>query len=140
MKYDIGSTNMHNKIQEWRDLFEELGDDLMLYEHLLDEGRKLHNDPLPEDQRIESNRVSRCQYDLFVGIHENRFKAYSNGMIASGYAYMLLDIFNSVPLSEVAECDPVNIGKSIGVKEILSAQRGNGFFQMMDIMKAQANE
>ena len=61
-------------------------------------------------------------------------------MIASGYAYLLIDIFNSVALKEVAQCDPVNIGQSIGIKEILSAQRGNGFFQMMDLMKEQANE
>ena len=140
MKYDIGSTNMHNKIQEWRDLFEELGDDVMLYEHLIDEGRKLQTNPLPEELRTEQNRVSRCQYDLFVARHEDKFKAYSNGMIAGGYAYMLLDIFNSVTLEEVAQCDPAEIGKSIGVKEILSAQRGNGFFQMMDLMKEQANE
>ena len=140
MKYDIGSTNMHNKIQEWRDLFEELGDDVMLYEHLIDEGRKLQTNPLPEELRTEQNRVSRCQYDLFVARHEDKFKAYSNGMIAGGYAYMLLDIFNSVTLEEVAQCDPAEIGKSIGVKEILSAQRGNGFYQMMDLMKEQANE
>ena len=131
---------MHNKIQEWRDLFEELGDDVMLYEHLIDEGRKLQTNPLPEELRTEQNRVSRCQYDLFVARHEDKFKAYSNGMIAGGYAYMLLDIFNSVTLEEVAQCDPAEIGKSIGVKEILSAQRGNGFFQMMDLMKEQANE
>jgi|TARA_B100000131_G_C18081201_1_gene598323 sulfur transfer protein SufE len=131
---------MHNKIQEWRDLFEELGDDVMLYEHLIDEGRKLQSNPLPEELRTEQNRVSRCQYDLFVARHEDKFKAYSNGMIAGGYAYMLLDIFNSVTLEEVAQCDPAEIGKSIGVKEILSAQRGNGFYQMMDLMKEQANE
>lgn len=131
---------MHNKIQEWRDLFEELGDDVMLYEHLIDEGRKLQTNPLPEELRTEQNRVSRCQYDLFVARHEDKFKAYSNGMIAGGYAYMLLDIFNSVTLEEVAQCDPAEIGKSIGVKEILSAQRGNGFYQMMDLMKEQANE
>ena len=131
---------MQAKITEWRNLFEELGDDVMLYEHLIDEGRKLQKDPLPEELRIEKNRVSRCQYDLFVGRHEDKFKAYSNGMIAGGYAYMLLDIFNSVTLEEVAQCDPAEIGKSIGVKEILSAQRGNGFYQMMDLMKEQANE
>ena len=131
---------MQAKITEWRNLFEELGDDVMLYEHLIDEGRKLQKYPLQEELRIEKNRVSRCQYDLFVGRHEDKFKAYSNGMIAGGYAYMLLDIFNSVTLEEVAHCDPSEIGQSIGVKEILSAQRGNGFYQMMDLMKEQANE
>ena len=131
---------MHNKIQEWRDLFEELGDDMMLYEHLMDEGRKLQTNPLPEELRTEQNRVSRCQYDLFVARHEDKFKAYSTGMIASGYAYLLVDIFNSVPLEEVAVCDPKQVGESLGIKEILSAQRGNGFFQMMDLMKVQAGE
>lgn len=131
---------MQEKIQEWRDIFEMFDDDLMLYEHLIDVGRKLQKDPLPEHLRNEDTRVSRCQYDLFVARHEDKFKAYSTGMIASGYAYLLIDIFNSVALKEVAQCDPVNIGQSIGIKEILSAQRGNGFFQMMDLMKEQANE
>ena len=131
---------MQEKIQEWRDTFELFDDDLMLYEHLIDEGRKLRDDPLPENLRTEATRVSRCQYDLFVARHDNKFKAYSTGMIASGYAYMLADIFNSVTLEEVAQCNPKEIGLALGVKEILSAQRGNGFYQMMDLMKAQANE
>ena len=131
---------MEQRIKEWRDTFEMFDDDLMLYEHLIDEGRKLRNDPLPEHLRTEATRVSRCQYDLFVARHEDKFKAYSTGMIASGYAYLLVDIFNSVPLDEVAVCDPKQVGESLGIKEILSAQRGNGFFQMMDLMKVQAGE
>ena len=131
---------MEQRIKEWRDTFEMFDDDLMLYEHLIDEGRKLRNDPLPEPLRTEATRVSRCQYDLFVARHEDKFKAYSTGMIASGYAYLLVDIFNSVPLEEVAVCDPKKVGESLGIKEILSAQRGNGFFQMMDLMKVQASE
>ena len=131
---------MKEKIQEWRDLFEALDDNMMLYQHLIDEGRKLRNDPLPEDLRTDNTRVNRCQYDLFVARHDNRFKAYSTGMISGGYAYMLLDIFNSVPLEEVAVCDPLTVGQTLGIKEILSAQRGNGFYQMMELMKVQASK
>ena len=54
---------MQEKIQEWRDIFEMFDDDLMLYEHLIDVGRKLQKDPLPEHLRNEDTRVSRCQYD-----------------------------------------------------------------------------
>ena len=44
---------------------------------------------------INKNKVSRCQFDLFVDWENGKFKAWSNAMIAAGYAYVLLDIFNS---------------------------------------------
>ena len=127
-------------VERWRETFELFDDDMELYQHLIDQGKQLQKDPLPEELRTESARVSRCQYNLFVGQADGRYKAYSDGMIASGYAYMLLDIFNSASIEEVAECDPVAIGQQLGVCEILSANRSNGFFQMMDLMKHQAQQ
>lgn len=132
--------SLEYSVERWKETFELFEDDMELYQHLIDQGRQLQKDPLPEELRTEATRVSRCQYNLFVAPVDETFKAYSDGMIASGYAYMLLDIFNSASREEVAECDPVAIGKQLGVREILSAQRSNGFFQMMDLMKHQAQQ
>lgn len=130
--------SLEYSVERWRETFEFFDDDMEMYQHLVDQGKKLQEDPLPEELRTEATRVSRCQYNLFVAPIDSKFKAYSDGMIASGYAYMLLDIFNSASIEEVAECDPVAIGQQLGVREILSANRSNGFYQMMDLMKHQA--
>ncbi len=132
--------SLEYNIERWRETFELFEDDMELYQHLIDQGRQLQKDPLPEELRTEATRVSRCQYNLFVAPVDSKFKAYSDGMIASGYAYMLLDIFNNASIEEVAECDPAQIGQQLGIREILSTNRSNGFYQMMDLMKHQVQQ
>ena len=132
--------SLEYNIERWRETFELFDDDMELYQHLIDQGKQLQKDPLPEELRTEATRVSRCQYNLFVAPVDSKFKAYSDGMIASGYAYMLLDIFNNASTQEVAECDPAQIGQQLGIREILSTNRSNGFYQMMDLMKHQVQQ
>ena len=63
-------------------------DSLEVYRWLISLGKKLEDNPLSKDKHTEKNRVSRCQFDLFVDWEENKFKAWSNAMVAGGYAYI----------------------------------------------------
>jgi len=131
--------NMQNKIAEWRETFSAFDDSMDLYQFLIDLGKDMQKDPLEEQYRLEENRVSRCQYSLFVARPDNEYKAYSDGIIASGYSAVLLDIFNNSSTEEIATVDPMSVGKGLGIREILSGQRQNGFYQMMEVMKRHAN-
>ena len=96
-------------------------------------GEKFNEDPLSEIKRVEKNKVKSCQFDLFVDYENGRFKAWSKAMIAGGYAYVLIDIFNSLPLEE-AKKTTLEDFKKIKMDELLTMNRKTGFYEMIEIM------
>ena len=124
-----------NKLTEYKKNIESIQavDSLEVYRWLISLGKKLDEDPLSKEKRIEENRVSRCQFDLFVDWEDNKFKAWSNAMVAGGYAYVLLDIFNSSPVYEAKKITPEHF-KKIKMDELLTMNRKTGFYQMIEMM------
>ena len=105
-----------------------------VYRWMIDLGRKLQNDPLSEEKRIDSNRVHRCQFSLFVDKEEDRFKAWSDAIIASGYAYMLVDVFNSAG-GDAKDITPESFDL-LDIANLLSLNRQNGFYQMVEMIRS----
>ena len=128
MKLDI-------KINEYKNNIETLQavESLEVYRWLISLGEKLNEDPLSEMKRVEKNKVKSCQFDLFVDYENGRFKAWSKAMIAGGYAYVLIDIFNSLPLEE-AKKTTLEDFKKIKMDELLTMNRKTGFYEMIEIM------
>tara|TARA_B100001758_G_scaffold60149_1_gene49891 strand:- start:70 stop:483 length:414 start_codon:yes stop_codon:yes gene_type:complete len=128
MKLDI-------KINEYKNNIESLQavESLEVYRWLISLGEKLNEDPLSEIKRVEKNKVKSCQFDLFVDYENGRFKAWSKAMIAGGYAYVLIDIFNSLPLEE-AKKTTLEDFKKIKLDELLTMNRKTGFYEMIEIM------
>ena len=126
---------IEDKLNHYKEYIESLKqiDNMEVYQYLIGLGKKLNDAPLSKDKQTEPNRVSRCQYDLFVDIEDNKFKAWSNAMIAGGYAYILVDIFNSVS-PEDAKKITLEHFKSIKLDELLTMNRQSGFYQMIDMM------
>ena len=128
MKLDI-------KINEYKKNIETLQavESLEVYRWLVSLGEKLNEDPLSEIKRIEKNKVKSCQFDLYVDYDNGRFKAWSKAMVAGGYAYILIDIFNSLPLEEAKKIT-VEDFKKIKMDELLTMNRKTGFYEMIEIM------
>ena len=124
-----------DKLSEYKDNIEalQLIDKLEVYRWMISLGKKLQDDPLSEEKRIDENRVSRCQFSLFVDWEDGKFKAWSDAMIASGYAYILLDVFNSSPIEEAKQITTEHF-KKIDLDQLLTMNRQNGFYQMIEIM------
>ena len=124
-----------NKLSEYKNNIEALKaiESLEVYRWLISLGEKLQEDPLSKDKCTEKNRVSRCQFDLFVDWENGKFKASSNAMIAAGYAYVLLDVFNSSPIKEAKKIT-VDHFKKIKMDELLTMNRKTGFYQMIEMM------
>ena len=126
---------IEEKIAEYKNQFDALNaiDNTEMYRWMIGLGKKLQEDPLSEGKRILCNQVTYCQYNLFVDKEDDQFKAWSDALIASGYAYMLLDIFNS------AGADAKNITldsfTELEIGSMLSMNRQNGFYQMINIMQ-----
>ena len=130
-----------NKIEEYKKKIISLQshDPLEVYFWLISLGKKLANDPLSEEKRIKENKVSHCQYQLYVDWEDNRFKAWGDALIASGYAYLLVDIFNSVDLEEAAKITMDDF-KQLQLQNLLSMNRTNGFYQMIDMMQSRTKK
>lgn len=123
------------KIKEYKTHLETLKeiDNLEVYTWLISLGKELTQDPLSKDKHTEENRVSRCQYDLFVDREDDKFKAWSNAMIAGGYAYILVDIFNAMNKEEANKIT-VDDFKKMKLDEMLTMNRQTGFYQMIEMM------
>ena len=123
------------KIKEYKDHLQALNeiDSLEVYQWLISLGKKLNDNPLSNDRHTEENRVSRCQYDLFVDREDDKYRAWSNAMIAGGYAYILVDIFNSMTKDEAKKIT-VDDFKKMKLDEMLTMNRQTGFYQMIEMM------
>ena len=124
-----------NKLTEYKNNIEALKeiDNLEVYRWLISLGTKLEEDPLSEEKRILNNKVSRCQFDLYVDFEDGKFKAWSNAGIASGYAYILLDIFNSLP-PHLATKITVEDFQQVKLDKLLTMNRRTGFYQMIEMI------
>jgi sulfur transfer protein SufE len=54
-------------------------------------------------------------------------------MISSGYAYILLDVFNSSPIEEAKQITMDHFQK-IKMDQLLTMNRKNGFYEMIEMM------
>ena len=128
---------IEKEIKKYNDKLEVLSgpdfDNMELYRWIIELGRKLKNNPLSEHLRTDTNRVSRCQFNLFVDREENIFKAFSDGYISSGYAFILLDVFNALNLDEQKQVT-IEDFKVFKVESLLTMTRSDGFYQMIEMM------
>tara|TARA_B100000953_G_scaffold237222_1_gene198740 strand:- start:80 stop:487 length:408 start_codon:yes stop_codon:yes gene_type:complete len=124
-----------DKLNEYKSTINALQeiDNLEVYQWMISLGKKLQDDPLSEEKRISENRVSRCQFSLFVDWEDGKFKAWSDAMISSGYAYILLDVFNSSPIKEAKQITMDHFQK-IKMDQLLTMNRKNGFYEMVEMM------
>ena len=124
-----------NKLTEYKNNIEALQavESLEVYRWLLSLGEKLQENPLSKEKHTPQNKVKRCQFDLFVDWEKGKFKAWSNAMIAAGYAYVLLDVFNSLPINEAKKITAEHF-KKIKMDELLTMNRKTGFYEMIDMM------
>tara|TARA_Y100000768_G_C23758036_1_gene577209 strand:+ start:155 stop:568 length:414 start_codon:yes stop_codon:yes gene_type:complete len=128
MKLDIKLNEYKNNIESLRAI-----ESLEVYRWLISLGEKLNDDPLSEERRIIKNKVKSCQFELFVDYENGRFKSWSKAMVSAGYAYILIDIFNSLPIEEAKKIT-IDDFKKIKMDELLTMSRKTGFYEMVEIM------
>ena len=128
MKLDI-------KLNEYKKNIDSLKaiESLEVYRWLISLGEKLNDDPLSEERRTIKNKVKSCQFELFVDYENGRFKSWSKAMVSAGYAYILIYIFNSLPIEEAKKIT-IDDFKKIKMDELLTMSRKTGFYEMIEIM------
>ena len=123
------------KLNEYKNNIESLKaiESLEVYRWLISLGEKLNDDPLSKERRTIKNKVKSCQFELFVDYENGRFKSWSKAMVSAGYAYILIDIFNSLPIEEAKKIT-IDDFKKIKMDELLTMSRKTGFYEMIEIM------
>ena len=126
---------LDTKLNEYKNNIESLKaiESLEVYRWLISLGEKLNDDPLSEERRTIKNKVKSCQFELFVDYENGRFKSWSKAMVSAGYAYILIDIFNSLPIEEAKKIT-IDDFKKIKMDELLTMSRKTGFYEMIEIM------
>jgi len=135
-------TTVKDKIETYRSnlnlLREMTADGTEVFQYILDLGKKLQSNSLSEERRTTDNQVTKCQFQMFVDYEDGEWRAYSDGMISSGYAYILLDVFNSITPDEATKVTMEDF-EPLGIQDLLSMNRATGFYQMIDIMRRNAH-
>ncbi|MCK5375236.1 MAG: SufE family protein [Alphaproteobacteria bacterium] len=113
------------------------------YAYLIDLGRSLStlDDTLKKDEHLVRGCTSKVW--LIPEIHDGdvfSFKADSDAHIVRGLVAILIAAYQGKTLSELAQIDIDAAFKRIGMDQHLSANRRNGFFSMVEVIKAYAQK
>ncbi|MBT5018039.1 MAG: SufE family protein [Planctomicrobium sp.] len=117
--------------------FEFLGDWEARCDYLIDLGFELPK--LPEEEKIEQNRVHGCQSNVWLIASDNtnsesttiEFLANSDAMIVNGLIVVLMAIYNRKTPEEIIKTDVEEIFTQLELDRHLSPARKNGLFGMV---------
>jgi cysteine desulfuration protein SufE len=132
-------------IDEIRENFELLEDWDDRYRYVIELGRML--DPMPEAEHSAVNKVNGCVSQVWLsrqidrsGHAEPRLKYLgdSDAHIVRGLIALLVALLSGRPASEIAEADPQQTFRSLGLSEHLTPQRSNGLRSMVERIKRDA--
>ncbi len=119
--------------------FELFDDWTERYKYIIKHGNKL--EPLPEEDRVESNLVKGCQSQVWLTASLNggtiQFKADSDAAITKGLVSLVVRLYTNQSPDDILRVNPDFIGK-IGMAQHLSPTRANGLASMVKQMKIYA--
>ena len=110
------------------------------YRYLIELGDSLCN--FPENEKTSANKVDGCMSQVwFTHTEQNQrhyFNATSDAHIVRGLEAVLLTLINGKTSEEILKTDIDGIFKQLGLSENLSPTRRNGFYAMVERVRALA--
>jgi cysteine desulfuration protein SufE len=116
------------------------------YRYLIELGRGLA--PLPEALRTEANKVRGCASQVWLAssTHANgsgarsvlELRGDSDAHIVRGLIAVLFALFDGRTAEAILGTDARAVFAELGLKEHLTPQRSNGFFSMVERIRADA--
>ena len=111
------------------------------YQYLIDLGKRLP--ALPEEWKIESNRLQGCQSMVWIVAEGNAsrldFHAISDSTIVSGLIYLALRVYSGRSAEEILATTPDYIA-NIGLSKHLSPTRSNGMAALLAFIQDSARQ
>jgi cysteine desulfuration protein SufE len=114
------------------------------YRYVIELGRELP--PLPVALRTDANKVRGCVSQVWLhsatreGPHgrEFAFQGDSDAHIVRGLIAILFTIYQGKTASEILSSNAGEVFAELGLKEHLTPQRSNGFFAIVERIRADA--
>jgi cysteine desulfuration protein SufE len=123
-------------LEEWEDR----------YRYLIELGRRLP--PFPETLRTDANKVRGCVSQVWLASAVRRdgtgsapmleFQGDSDAHIVRGLVAVLFALVQRRTPEEILRADAQAVFGELGLKEHLTPQRSNGFFSMVERIRADA--
>jgi cysteine desulfuration protein SufE len=115
------------------------------YRYVIELGRGLA--PLPEALRTEANKVRGCASQVWLAssVRERDgapplldLKGDSDAHIVRGLIAVLFALYDGKTAEQILSTDAAAVFAGLGLKEHLTPQRSNGFFSMVERIRADA--
>ena len=114
------------------------------YRYVMELGRGLPQ--LPEALRTEANKVRGCVSQVWLASvtregpegHVFRFQGDSDAHIVRGLIAILFAVYDGRTAGEILASGAGAVFAELGLKEHLTPQRSNGFFSMVERIRADA--
>jgi cysteine desulfuration protein SufE len=127
------------------DTFELLGDWDQRYQYLVELGQRLP--PLPEELRVEDNRVKGCMSQVWVSAYRDpqsgdliRYHGDCDTTIIRGVLTLLIQLVDRRRVEDVEQLDVDEFFERLKLDDHLSPNRHVGVYAIVDLMKKQARE
>lgn len=127
------------KIDHYRSILNMFSDNTERYKFLIDLGRKAR--PFPEEFRLENFKVHGCMSQVWLvpKFENNQLEYYSDSdaAIVKGTVSLVSDIYSGSSPKEIVE-NSRNLMTELDLGNILSMNRRNGAYNMLNMIKEQA--
>ena len=127
------------KIDHYRNILSMFMDNTERYKFLIDMARKA--EPFPEEFRLENFKVQGCLSQVWlVPKYENgkiKYLSDSDAQIVKGTVTLISDIYSNSTPEEIVKNDR-NLMEELDLGNILSMNRRNGAYNMLSMVKQQA--
>ena len=121
--------------------FEAFDEWLDRYQLIIDYANELKKHPMPEEDKIDRNKIDGCQSTVWFTCRMEDGKIYYNGdsdaLLVKGIVALLLTVLNAHTPQEIKNADLYFIDR-IGLREHLSPTRSNGIAAMLKQMRLYA--
>lgn len=120
--------------------FQRASSNKLRYEQLLWYAKKLPD--FPEAEKIPENKVYGCQSQVYITANLDDGKVWyqgdSDAQLVKGLVALLIEGINGLTPQEIEQITPDFI-QYTGLKASLTPSRANGFYNIFQLMKTQAN-
>ena len=118
--------------------FEAFDDWMDRYQLLVDYGKELKKNPMPETDKVDQNKIDGCQSTVWftAKLQDGKviYQGDSEALLVQGIVALLLQVLSNHTPEEIVKADLYFIDR-IGLRERLSPTRSNGVAAMLKQMK-----
>ena len=131
-------TSIEQELDNLYDLFSIFDDRKDQFIQIMDMAKESNS--LSDEYKTDSNKISGCTSQAWVICRKNEDKTYnfytdSDSLIVKGLLSILGTIFNGQNVNDIQKYNSEIILEKLGLRNVISSQRTNGFYNAVEKIK-----